>query len=81
MTIAPAPVDQEKLMSLVMQGVNDAGALLSGTLVVIGDKLGLFRAIRDAGPLTSAELARATNTAERYCRAGTRHQYGRTLLP
>src|SRR4051812_43933843 len=61
-------IDQDKLNSLVMQGVNDVGALLSGTLVVVGDKLGLYKAIRDGGSITSVELAAATNTSERYCR-------------
>jgi SAM-dependent methyltransferase len=61
-------IDQDKLNSLVMQGVNDVGALLSGTLVVVGDKLGLYKAIRAGGSVTSGELAAATGTAERYCR-------------
>jgi 2-polyprenyl-3-methyl-5-hydroxy-6-metoxy-1,4-benzoquinol methylase len=61
-------VDQEKLMRLVGQAVNDMGALLSGTLIVVGDKLGLYRAMRERGAVTSTELATATGTAERYVR-------------
>ncbi len=37
-------------------------------MVVIGDKLGLYRAMAGAGPLTPAELAARTGTAERYVR-------------
>lgn len=61
-------LDQEKLSALLTQGLNDVGALLSGTLVVVGDKLGLFKAIRDGSSVTSVELALATATSERYCR-------------
>ena len=60
--------DQDKLMGFVGQAVNDMGALLSGSLIVLGDKLGLYKAIRDRGPVTSVELSIATNTTERYCR-------------
>ena len=71
---AQTAIDQDKLMTLVFQGVGDVGALLSGTLVVIGDKLGLYRAIRDNRSVTSNELARATGTAERYCREWLNNQ-------
>lgn len=62
------PVNEEKLMELVGKCVGDFGALLSGTLVAVGDRLGLFRAIADAGSVTSADLAKSTGTAERYVR-------------
>src|SRR5688572_2674625 len=65
---AMVSIDQDKLMSLVGQAVNDIGAIYSGSLVVAGDKLGLYRALRDKGPVTSAELAAATGTTERYVR-------------
>lgn len=48
--------------------VGDLGAAFNGALVLIGDKLGLYRALATDGPLTSAELARRTGTAERYVR-------------
>ncbi|HZT08374.1 MAG TPA: class I SAM-dependent methyltransferase [Chloroflexota bacterium] len=66
--MSAASIDQGKLQQLLGQAVNDLGALLSGTLVVVGDKLGLYRALKDLGPLTSAALAEATGTAERYVR-------------
>src|SRR5262249_4981388 len=48
--------------------VADLGAGLSAALVVLGDRLGLYRAMAGTGPLTPAELARRTGTAERYVR-------------
>src|SRR5690242_17870257 len=61
-------VDEQKLMDFVFKSVGDFGAMLAGSLVVIGDKLGLYRAMAGAGPMTSAELADRTGTAERYVR-------------
>jgi SAM-dependent methyltransferase len=48
--------------------VGDFGAALSSALVYIGQKLGLYKALADDGPATAAELARRTNTNERYVR-------------
>jgi SAM-dependent methyltransferase len=48
--------------------VGDFGASLSSALVYIGQKLGLYKAMSDAGPVTPAELAQRTNTHERYVR-------------
>ncbi len=61
-------VDSEKLMQFVFRAVEEVGATLNSALVVMGDKLGLYRALADAGPLTSRELAERTDTAERYAR-------------
>jgi 2-polyprenyl-3-methyl-5-hydroxy-6-metoxy-1,4-benzoquinol methylase len=61
-------VDPDKLMGFVFRAVDEVGATLSTALVVMGDKLGLYRAMAGAGPLTPGELADRTNTAERYVR-------------
>jgi len=61
-------VSEEKLMGYVHQAVGDFGAILSGALINIGDKLGLFKAMVDGGPMTSGELAERTGTTERYVR-------------
>jgi SAM-dependent methyltransferase len=62
-------MNEDKLMSLVHQAVGDFGAILTGALVVLGDRLDLYRHLADAGrPLTSAELATAAGCAERYVR-------------
>jgi SAM-dependent methyltransferase len=44
------------------------GAAMHAPLIVIGDKLGLYRAMGDGVPVTTAELAQRTGTAERYIR-------------
>jgi len=46
--------------------VGDLGAAISAALVVIGDRLGLYRALADGEPVTAQELARRTGTDERY---------------
>jgi 2-polyprenyl-3-methyl-5-hydroxy-6-metoxy-1,4-benzoquinol methylase len=61
-------MDETKLMDFVFKAVGDVGSVLAGSLVVIGDRLGLYRALAGAGPLTSAELAERTGTAERHVR-------------
>jgi SAM-dependent methyltransferase len=62
------PVDQGQLDELLGRFVTDLGATISAGNVIIGDKLGLYRALAEAGPLTPAELAAYTGTAERYVR-------------
>ena len=61
-------VDEQRLMDFVFKAVGDFGALLTGSMVVIGDQVGLYRAMVGAGPLTPAELAERTGTTERYVR-------------
>jgi SAM-dependent methyltransferase len=65
---APERFDEEKLHAFVGRMIGDVGATLSGALVLIGDRLGLYRALAERGPMTSAELADATGTHERYVR-------------
>jgi SAM-dependent methyltransferase len=48
--------------------VTDMGAIISAPLFVIGEKLGLYKAMAGAGPLTPEELAAATATDGRYLR-------------
>ena len=67
-TAASQPLDQAKLHEFVMRAVGEMGAAMNAALIVIGDKLGLYKAMSGAGPMTSAELAKKTETAERYVR-------------
>jgi SAM-dependent methyltransferase len=60
-------LDMQKLEPLLGKVVNEMGAASNGALVILGDKLGLFRALSQ-GAMTSAELAAATGTHERYVR-------------
>jgi 2-polyprenyl-3-methyl-5-hydroxy-6-metoxy-1,4-benzoquinol methylase len=64
----PVEVDGDKLHQFVFQAVEEVGATLNTALVVMGDRLGLYRAMADGRWLTSAELAASTATAERYVR-------------
>jgi len=64
----PVEVDGDKLMQFVFRAVDEVGATLNAALVVMGDKLGLYRALAGNGGLTPAELAERTGTAERYVR-------------
>ncbi|HZO78489.1 MAG TPA: class I SAM-dependent methyltransferase [Solirubrobacteraceae bacterium] len=61
-------VDGDKLMQFVFRAVDEVGATLNAALVVMGDRLGLYRALAGAGGLTPGELAERTGTAERYVR-------------
>lgn len=60
--------DESKLNAFMGKAVVDLGAALHAALVVVGDKLGLYKAMAGAGWLTSSELAAKTSTAERYIR-------------
>jgi 2-polyprenyl-3-methyl-5-hydroxy-6-metoxy-1,4-benzoquinol methylase len=66
--VSTVEVDGEKLMQFVFRAVDEVGATLNAALVVMGDKLGLYRALAGAGPLSPAELAERSGAAERYVR-------------
>jgi 2-polyprenyl-3-methyl-5-hydroxy-6-metoxy-1,4-benzoquinol methylase len=68
MSVETAPVNEEKLNAFLGKVVGDFGAALSSSLVYIGQKLGLYQAMAQGGPMTSAELAKSTSTVERYVR-------------
>jgi SAM-dependent methyltransferase len=62
------PINEGKMQAFLGKVVGDFGAALSSVLVYIGQKLGLYRALAEAGPLAPAELAKRTGTVERYVR-------------
>jgi SAM-dependent methyltransferase len=68
MATVPQAVDGEKLMQFVFRSVDEVGAALNAALVVMGDKLGLYRGLADGGAQSPDELAERTGTAERYVR-------------
>src|ERR1035438_10459172 len=61
-------INPAQLDAFMGKAVMDMGAALHAALIVVGDKLGLYKAMAGAGPLTSAELAQKTKTSERYVR-------------
>jgi ubiquinone/menaquinone biosynthesis C-methylase UbiE len=61
-------IDQQKLESLVARLFGDLSAGYGGVMVSLGDKLGLYRAMAGAGPLSSHEVAKRSGCAERYVR-------------
>jgi ubiquinone/menaquinone biosynthesis C-methylase UbiE len=63
-----AKLDQGKVEEFFGKVVQDVAATLHAGLVLIGDKLGLYRSMAGAGPLTPADLAKRTGTHERYVR-------------
>ncbi len=66
--VTEQPVDLDKLNQFVFRAVDEVGATLNAALVVMGDKLGLYRAMAGAGALTPVELARRSGASERYVR-------------
>ena len=61
-------LNEDKLQSFLERAFADLAACYGGVMVSLGDKLGLYRALAGAGPLTSAELAQRAGCAERYVR-------------
>lgn len=59
-------MNEAKLKTFVEQMVTDMAAAMSGVMTNIGHKLGFYKAMAGAGPLTPAQLAQKTNTHERY---------------
>jgi hypothetical protein len=69
-------VNTDKLNAFMGKAVSDIGAAMSANTVLLGDKLGLYKTMAKAGPVTPAELAKTTKTAERYVRDWRRHRRG-----
>ena len=61
-------LNEEKLTAFIDRAFTDLAACYGGVMVSLGDRLGLYRALDGAGPLTSAELAERAGCAERYVR-------------
>src|SRR6266576_461744 len=68
MAVQTSIIDENKLNAFLGQLVGELGATVNAGLIVLGDRLGLYKAMAQSGPITSAELAEKTGTAERYIR-------------
>jgi SAM-dependent methyltransferase len=64
----PVVINEETLNGLLGRAITDFGATSLAALVVIGDRLGLYRVLATSGALTAAELADKSGTHERYVR-------------
>lgn len=61
-------INEEKLHNLLGKTVTELGAAVTGLLVIVGDRLGLYKALADSQSLTSEGLAERTSTSERMVR-------------
>jgi SAM-dependent methyltransferase len=61
-------IDFGKAKEVAQSVMNDVGSVMHGMLSYIGDRVGLFKAMMDAGPLTIAQLAAKTDLSPRYVR-------------
>jgi len=68
MAVQTQAPDMDKLMAFLGQVIGELGATVNAGLIVAGDRLGLYKAMAGAGPISSTELAEKTGTAERYIR-------------
>src|SRR5688572_7471410 len=66
--MATAAIDEARLENFVNRAVGDMSAAMSAPLTMLGDKLGLYRAMAGAGPLSSAEVAKRVECDERMVR-------------
>src|SRR3954468_22243071 len=73
-------IDENLLNDFIGRAVGDMAAAFSGPMILIGDRLGLYRSMAGAGPLTPAELAARTGTAERYVREWLSAQAARAYV-
>ena len=61
-------VDPDKLNATLFRMIGDVAAAASGSLIVLGERLGLFKALAEGGPLSSDALAGRLKLTERYVR-------------
>ena len=67
-------IDEAKLEAFMGKALTDMGAIISAPLMVIGEKLGLYKAMAGAGPVSSQEVAERSGAAERNVREWLRNQ-------
>ncbi len=67
-------IDEAKLNAFVGKMLGDLGGACSVPMVRMGERLGLYAALRDNGPMTSAQLSQKAGVAERYAREWLSHQ-------
>src|SRR3984957_2951326 len=68
MSASAQPINEAKLHEFMMKAVGEMGAAMNAALILVGDKLGIYKAMAGAGPMTSEEIAAKTKAHERYVR-------------
>ncbi|MBC8074198.1 MAG: SAM-dependent methyltransferase, partial [Deltaproteobacteria bacterium] len=66
MHMQPTAIDPSKLDTIIMRAIGDLSAGYGGVMVSLGHRLGLYKAMAGAGPLSARELAARADCAERY---------------
>lgn len=66
--MAAGEIDREKAKQAAQRVVADVATAMHAAMNFIGDRLGLFKAMKDAGPLTIEQLAAKTGFSQRYLR-------------
>jgi SAM-dependent methyltransferase len=64
----PKTINPDALQTLLGKMVSDLGAAVMGSLVLLGDRLGIYKSLAEFGPANSVELAGVTSLDERYLR-------------
>ncbi len=65
-TMDPPAIDEAKLEQFTLRALSDLTAGYTGVMISLGSKLGLYRAMADAGPLAASEIATRAGCAGRY---------------
>lgn len=73
-------MNEQKLNNSINQILNDLGGAFSIGLVRMGTRLGLYKALRQHGPMTSHELAKEAELSERYVREWLSHHAASNYL-
>ena len=68
------PINDKKLEDFLNKAISDIGGAVSSSMVVVGEKLGFYKAMAGTGPLTSEELSKKTGIIERYVREWLNNQ-------
>ncbi|MBI3820671.1 MAG: methyltransferase domain-containing protein [Planctomycetes bacterium] len=67
-------INENKMQEFMGRALGDMGAAMSAVLVLLGDRLGIYKAMAGAGPLSPADLSKKTGCGERYLREWLNNQ-------
>jgi hypothetical protein len=54
-------INEQKLHDFMLKAVGDIASTMSAMLMIIGDRLGLYKAMAESGPITSEDFAKKTH--------------------